>query len=237
MITNDISNLKDIDRIEILCDNCGSTISRTIKNIKKRRKKWDNRDICQSCSCILTIDKKPQCSKSYWISEDVKNKHSLSIKNSNDYKVGISNRPDNSGEKNPMFGRTHSSETIGKMSISRRGKLGDKSTAWKGGKTSITRRVKGFQNRNGWYKRIYERDGFKCVYCGSKKQIEAHHKNPIKNIIDKYKHLFTNDNDFYTYLILLDVIIDNNLDNGVTLCRECHRKEHINFGSHYPNRK
>jgi hypothetical protein len=234
MLISDISNLKVIDVIDLICDNCNSNIKRTIKNLKVGRKKWEGKDICKSCSSKLSLDKKPQCSKVYWESIEIKEKHSSSIKNSEKYKNGISNREDISGFKNPMFGKKHKKETIEKMSISRTGKIGENSNAWKGGKLSITRLIKGFQNRKGWYKLIYERDGFKCVYCGSIKKIEAHHKKPIKKIVDEYKDNFENNEDLYNFLISLDIIVDINLDNGITLCRECHKKEHINFGSHYP---
>ena len=234
MITYDISNLKSSDIVEPICDNCSSTIKKSLRNLKLGRAKWNGKDICRSCAAKLSSYKKPQCSKEYWIDNAIKEKHSLSVKNSEKYKLAIFNREDISGIKNPMFGKKHTKETIEKMSISRTGKIGENSTAWKGGKMSITRIIKGFQNRNGWYKEIYERDNFKCIKCGSKNKIEAHHIKPIKQIIDENKPLFNNQDELYLYLINLDIILDKNLENGITLCRECHKKEHINFGSHYP---
>ena len=234
MVSQDLSKLKVTERIDVTCDNCNLSFQRTIKNLKKCRSKWNGGDFCISCANVLSLHKKPQCSKSYWQSPDIKHKHSQSVKNSENFKNGILNREDISGDKNPMFGKSHKSETIKKMSISRTGKIGQAATAWKGGKMSMTKLVKGFQNRNGWYKMIYQRDGFKCVYCGSKDKIEAHHKKPMKNIIDEYKNRFDNNQDLYKFLISLDIIVDSNLDNGITLCRECHKKEHFNFGSHNP---
>lgn len=234
MILQDISNLKVVDIVDVICDNCNLQFTRTLKNIKSFRPKWDGKDICRSCSFILSAHKKPQCNKEYWKDPNVKSKHGLSIKSSDIFYESIKNRPSIYGKNNPMYGKKMSDTTKKKMSLARTGKIGENATAWKGGKVSITRLVKGFQNRNGWYKKIYERDGFKCVYCGSRDKIEAHHKIPIKNIIDLYKLEFNNNEDLYKFLISLDIILDSNLENGITLCRECHKKEHINFGSHYP---
>ena len=230
----DISNLKNVDIVDITCDNCHLSFQRSIKNVKLCRPKWGGKDICRNCSCLLCIHKKPQCSKEYWASSDVKNNHSLSLKNSEKFRIGLLNREDISGAKNPMFGKSHKPETIKKMSIARTGKIGENATAWKGGKMSMTHLVKGWQNRNGWYKNIYIRDGFRCTCCGSKNKIEAHHKIPIKTIVDINKNRFEKSEDLYNYLISLDVIIDTELSNGITLCRECHKKEHVNFGSHNP---
>lgn len=234
MIIQDTSNLKVVDIVDVICDNCNSQFTRTLKNVKSSRSKWDGNDICISCSCTLSSHKKPQCTKEYWANPDIKSKHALSIKSSDLYYESIKKRPTIFGDDNPMFGKKHTPETIKKMSIVRTGKIGENATAWKGGKMSITRLIKGFQNRNGWYKMVYERDGFKCVNCGSKNKIEAHHKTPIKNIVDEYKNDFYSNDDLYRFLISLDIIIDHDLSNGVTLCRECHKKEHINFGSHNP---
>ena len=94
------------------------------------------------------------------------------------------------------------------MSISRTGKIGENATAWKGGKMSLNRLIKGYQNRNGWYKKIYKRDNFKCVKCNSNKKIEAHHIIPMKVIIDKYskKYNMLSKNELYLYIINLNII-------------------------------
>lgn len=232
MLTSNIVSLKSHDIIEFICDNCNKLFTREVWQIKRYRKKWENKDICQSCACSLTSNKRPQCSKEYWDKEK-KNKHSLSIKYSDSYQMGIKNR-DTSGSNNSMFNKKHSIETRKKMSASRTGKTGENSTAWKGGKLSMTRRIKEFQFNNGWYRKIYERDNFQCCKCTSKNKIEVHHKKPIKTIIDEIKQFFKDDNQLYSHLIKLDIILDVNLENGITLCRECHKKEHLNIGSHFP---
>lgn len=55
-----------------------------------------------------------------------------------------------------------------------------------------------------WRTKVFKRDNFLCVKCGSKKNIQAHHKK----LWSKYKEL------------RFDV------ENGMTLCHDCHQKEH-----------
>lgn len=55
-----------------------------------------------------------------------------------------------------------------------------------------------------WAKKVKERDGYKCVYCGSTDKLEAHH------IVQQAK----------------DQSKIRDLSNGVTLCRNCHTLAH-----------
>lgn len=57
-------------------------------------------------------------------------------------------------------------------------------------------------------KQVLERDGYKCVICGKKHGLDVHH---IKTYA-KHPELRTI------------------TENGVTLCKECHRKEHKENG-------
>lgn len=55
-------------------------------------------------------------------------------------------------------------------------------------------------------KKVYARDGYRCVLCGKKGKLHAHHIVPVK--ISK----------------------DNSLSNLVSVCNKCHRKlEQIGF--------
>ena len=59
-----------------------------------------------------------------------------------------------------------------------------------------------------WSNRIKKRDNGKCVICGSNKLLNAHHLNGWHwNIEDRFS-----------------------IDNGVTLCEECHHKFHDTYG-------
>jgi len=55
-------------------------------------------------------------------------------------------------------------------------------------------------------KRVYQRDGYRCVMCGKKGKLHAHHIVPVR--ISK----------------------DNSMNNLVSVCNKCHRKlEEVGF--------
>lgn len=223
------------DPIEVKCDNCESNFSLLFKSAEKNFKKNNRQHICAKCKGQT---ERPQCTSSFW-TKDKKEKQSNSVKNSLKYKKAIEDR-DTSGENNGMFGKKHSKKTKKKMSKSRTGKLGPNATGWKGGKLSVTRRVKeAMHNRFNWYYRIYQRDNWTCQECGSKKKIDAHHIEPVHSLIKeltKNKN-FNSDEEKIEWLLEQPKIKDDKLKNGKTLCRDCHKKEHTNWGSHDPKVK
>ncbi len=81
---------------------------------------------------------------------------------------------------------------------------GDKSTNWKGGMTNTNSRHLFKREINQWRQKVFKRDFYKCVKCNSKKNLEAHH---IVYWSKSVEHRFL-------------------LDNGMTLCIDCHGKEH-----------
>lgn len=173
-----------------------------------------------------------QCTPEYW-TEERKKIHGERVK-TDKYREGIKNR-NCSGVHNSMFGKKLTESTRQKMSIARTGKTGSNATNWQGGKMSVARLVKGFIHRtSNWYKRVYQRDGFKCSVCGSKTKIDAHHIKSISRIIkDLTKGItFESSQDKVAWLIKQPEVIDTELHNGITLCRLCHKKAHKNWGSH-----
>lgn len=62
-----------------------------------------------------------------------------------------------------------------------------------------------------WAKAVKQRDSFTCQACGSEENLVAHHLNSYKS--DKENRY--------------------NLENGITLCRECHTDFHCNFMGDY----
>lgn len=218
------------DKVEIECDDCHLRREVLVISAKRLAKKNDGLHFCGSCSAKRAS--KPQNSADYWDCER-KKQHGRRMKESEAYKVAIAAR-DQSGPLNGMFGRKHSDETRQKMSLARTGKLGINATAWKGGKTSFTKRVKGLlHTRYDWYGRVFKRDGWKCRVCESKRKIEAHHILPVVTLIRTLTkdRTFSSEEEKLEWVINQEVLKDEGLNNGITLCRDCHRQAHSCWGS------
>lgn len=76
---------------------------------------------------------------------------------------------------------------------------------WKGGITSERRRFNASKKAKVWRTSVFERDNYSCQICGQRGgTLNAHHVKQYATHPD----------------LRLDV------DNGITLCEECHRQEH-----------
>lgn len=73
---------------------------------------------------------------------------------------------------------------------------------WQGGITGVNHTIRTSTEMKLWREAVFKRDNWTCIWCGSKKKIEADH---IKS---------------FAYFPELRFAIDN----GRTLCRECHIK-------------
>lgn len=120
------------------------------------------------------------------------------------------------GKNNSLFGKHHSKETRKKMSEALRGK---KSYCWKGGLTPLVIRIRNCFKYRQWRSDIFIRDDFTCVLCNKrgyqlevdhypKSFSEIFHGNKIKTIEKALKH---------------EELWD--INNGRTLCFNCHRKK------------
>lgn len=102
-------------------------------------------------------------------------------------------------------GRKFGPETRRKQSLARAGKfLGESNPNWKGGYVDPTARERKSHNARQWRDAVKARDGQKCVECGNKNGLHAHH-------IASWK-----DNPHLRF----------ELSNGKTLCVRCHQKAH-----------
>jgi len=133
------------------------------------------------------------------------------------------------GKVNPMQGKHHTEET--KLKISRANKKhshphtiesrkkialahkGEKSRFWKGGITPAYRAIRNTVEYRLWRESVFKRDNYTCIWCGQiGGRLNADH---IKSFRDYPELRFA-------------------IDNGRTLCEECHKKTD-NYG--YPKQK
>ena len=106
-----------------------------------------------------------------------------------------------------------SKEKLRQFKLSKTGKL---SSNWKGGKTDLTRCIHSLDKYKEWRLRVFTRDNWTCQNCRLVGvYLESHHIKSLKIII-KENNLI-NSNDALKCKELW------NTDNGITLCKECHK--------------
>jgi len=110
--------------------------------------------------------------------------------------------------KPPMQGRKHTLESRKKMSESSRlaDRTGEKCHLYKDGKTAERRGIRFSSEYKRWRFDVFVRDSFACQHCGDAKggNLCAHHIKPFADFPD------------------LRLV----LENGLTLCKKCHKKVH-----------
>lgn len=123
--------------------------------------------------------------------------------------------------KNPKrywFGKKRSMETRQKISDKCKGANHSK---WKGGISKLMESIRSLFFYRLWRSDVFTRDNYMCKNCGSNKKIESHHIVPFHVITEKY-----------AIKTIPEALMCEelwNINNGVTLCKNCHRREH---GSH-----
>ena len=102
-------------------------------------------------------------------------------------------------------GKVVSLETKRKLSKIAKKRIGPNSPRWKGGVRNSTQRLRYCDAYKAWQLDVFRRDGFRCQDCGVKSRVlHAHHLKPVSQ---------------YPEFIY-------NVENGVTLCPQCHSLRH-----------
>lgn len=85
------------------------------------------------------------------------------------------------------------------------------------GVTSLYKLIRGMPEYNEWRLQVFGRDNFTCQECNGRGcYLEAHHIKPFNKIIKEYNMKTITD------ARLCQELWD--LNNGITLCKECHMK-------------
>jgi len=95
----------------------------------------------------------------------------------------------------------------------------EKHPKWKGGISKIMDMIRGYHKVKEWRKKVFERDNFTCQKCNNGGYIEAHHINPIREII-KESEIKT-----YKDIEICKILWD--INNGITYCINCHKEVDI----------
>lgn len=92
-----------------------------------------------------------------------------------------------------------------KRTIDSENHTGARSPNWKGGVSSINHVIRNSQEYKYWRKSVFQRDEYTCQSCGAKNtKLNAHHiKRFAKDIANRF-----------------------NVENGITLCVDCHKQLH-----------
>ena len=118
------------------------------------------------------------------------------------------------------IGRKHTNMTKLKIGLT---KKGEKSYTWKGGTTPFIRRIRTATKYKEWKQQILLRDNFICQNCNQTGgRLEIHHIKRFSILIQEAKEalpLF----DLFEACILYKPMWD--INNGITLCDKCHKKE------------
>jgi len=132
----------------------------------------------------------------------------------------------NTGKTRFKKGHIRSLKSIEKA---RQAVLGEKNINWKGGITPLVEKIRKTPQYRAWRKKIYQRDGYRCVLCGenTSNNLNAdHYPIPFSKIIDEFRDN-NKDENIFIKLISYEPLWDVN--NGRTLCKRCHEKHGWNY--------
>jgi predicted restriction endonuclease len=153
----------------------------------------------------------------YRLGKKLSPEHAKALRNSrlgkkNSIKQREAARKTNLGNKH-FAGKKHSAETKKKISDS---KQGEKNHFWAGGVSTINHRIRQSAKYRDWRTAVFERDNYTCVNCG------------INRNNQKEKRMILNADHIKPFAIYKELRFD--LDNGRTLCIDCHKATDT-FGS------
>jgi len=118
------------------------------------------------------------------------------------------------GKNHPFYGKHHTLITKKKQSTKMQKTL---NPHWKGGIRDLREQIRVLIEYKEWRLMVFGRDNFTCQECNKHGvYLEAHH---IKSFVSILR-----DNNIQSIKDAIQCNVLWNLDNGITLCRECHTK-------------
>lgn len=133
-------------------------------------------------------------------------------------------------------GKKLSKETKQKISNFLKGKpilkaRGQNSPHWKGGITSLNKYIRKNLESKEWRKIVFERDNYTCQECFIRGgELHPHHKKSFSQILNEFLQTYSQFSPLEDKETLVRLAITYqpfwDVDNGITLCKECHKKIH-----------
>ena len=176
---------------------------------------WQNRRLQIKCDPIVRSENAKRTNKLWERTEETKKK------------IGAANRRYLEDNKCIDCGKVISHKSTKCRTCNLKSRSGENHMWWNGGVTSIYQFVKTHLYAIWTYPILY-RDNFKCQYCGEHQHLEVHHIKKYKDIRDAvlrdYPFL---DVDKDKEKIANLIIVDHKLEDGITLCYDCHKTVHF----------
>jgi len=124
-----------------------------------------------------------------------------------------------SGRKVWNYGRHHSEVTKEKIRKARANQKnilrGENHYFWKGGISPLKKRIRNSFKYRKWKKKIFQTDNYLCQNCKIEgRSLEADHIKPMAKILEQ--------NNIKTFEEAMNCEELWNINNGRTLCRDCH---------------
>ena len=107
-------------------------------------------------------------------------------------------------------------------------KIGSKNNCWRGGVSTLAHSIRNINESNEWKKSVFQRDNYTCQDCGVRGcKLEAHHNNKpfaqiMSEFLKEYKQFSIIEDRETLTRIALSYKDFWDIDNGKTLCLECH---------------
>lgn len=106
---------------------------------------------------------------------------------------------------------------------------GDRGSNWRGGITSLVSLIRHLPESKQWRKSIFTRDNYTCQDCGKRGiEIHPHHKKQFAIILQEFLQQYSQFSPIEDKETLVRLAITYepfwDINNGITLCKDCHKK-------------
>ncbi len=110
--------------------------------------------------------------------------------------------------------------------VPRPGSQGSRHRDWRGGVAGVRHRARKRLNQ-AFVRPVLERDQFRCQMCRSRRELVVHHMRAFNEIVCSIRTRYP---DLDDESCIAAVIAAHRLQDGITLCRSCHKSLHARYG-------